>query len=91
MNIIKEWRHKLQHYDCLVKERDALRRELNDVIRMNFDAHKARNVEYEKQKLERTVADKDKEIQALKKKYEKVCQENRHLEKEIERLKNYRI
>ena len=33
----------------------------------------------------------DKELAEVKKKYEKVCKENRHLEREIERLKLKRL
>lgn len=33
----------------------------------------------------------DKELAEVKKKYEKVCKENRHLEREIERLKLARL
>ena len=33
----------------------------------------------------------DKELADVKKKYEKVCKENRHLEREIERLKLARL
>lgn len=33
----------------------------------------------------------DKELAEVKKKYEKVCKENRHLEREIDRLKLMRL
>lgn len=85
------WLEKIRDYDTLKQEVEMLRDNLNATIKMNFDALHSHRVEVEKERLESDMRHKDIEYQELKKKYEKVCQENRHLEREIERLKLYRV
>ena len=88
-------RKKNAELECLRDAYNTLDKQLQFMTRENESLRKANNRLSEqingyngRQKESDGV---QKELNSLRKKYDKVCQENRHLEKEIERLKNHRI
>lgn len=87
---IKRWIYKIKHFDALEKQCKMLKSELNDVIRLNYNAsmHRMLQDDYEKLSIKHDFT--CKVLSDTERNYRNVCQENRHLEKEIERLKNYR-
>lgn len=64
-----------KHFDELFDERNALSDRLHAVT-------------VSRDKLQRTLDKLNLELSALKHKYEKICKENRHLERVNERLKS---
>ena len=86
------WIQKIRHYnlmDRLVQSQEEVIDELTtDIARKDSLIRLLRKMEEDSaEHVERT----DKELSEVEKKYEKVCKENRHLEREIERLKLMRL
>lgn len=86
------WIQKIKYYnlmDRLVKsQKNTIDELITDNARKDSLINLLRKTEEDSADLiERT----NKELAEVKKKYEKVCKENRHLEREIERLKLARL
>lgn len=86
------WIQKIRYYnlmDRLVKSQKKTIDELTtDIARKDSLIRLLRKMEEDSaEHIERI----NKELAEVKKKYEKVCKENRHLEREIERLKLTRL
>lgn len=86
------WIQKIRYYnlmDRLVKsQKNTIDELITDNARKDSLINLLRKTEEDSADLiERT----NKELAEVKKKYEKVCKENRHLEREIERLKLTRL
>lgn len=86
------WIQKIRYYnlmDGLVKsQKETIDELMTDNARKDSLINLLRQMEkVSDEHVERT----NKELADVKKKYEKVCKENRHLEREIERLKLTRL
>lgn len=86
------WIQKIRHYnlmDRLVESQKEIIDELTtDNVRKGSLINLLRKMENDSaEHIERM----SKELAEVEKKYEKVCKENRHLEREIERLKLTRL
>lgn len=86
------WIQKIRYYNLMDRLVKSQKKTIDELIEDNATKDSTVNLlrkivmelaEYK----ERT----DKELADVKKKYEKVCKENRHLEREIERLKLTRL
>lgn len=88
-------RKKNSELECLRDAYNTLDKQLQFVTRENESLRKANNRLSEQingYKGRPKASDGvQKELNSPRKKYDKVCQENLHFEKGIERLKNYRV
>ena len=91
INIIKGWIYKVKHFDALEKQCKMLKSELNEIIRLNYNASMHSMLKDDYNKLLSKYDFTCKTLSDTQRNYQKVCKENRHLEKEIERLKNYGV
>lgn len=86
------WIQKIRYYNLMDRLVKSQKKTIDELIEDNATKDSTINLlrkaeEISAEHVERT----DKELAEVKKKYEKVCKENRHLEREIERLKLARL
>lgn len=86
------WIQKIRYYNLMDRLVKSQKKTIDELIEDNATKDSTINL---LRKMVMELADykerTDKELAEVKKKYEKVCKENRHLEREIERLKLARL
>ena len=86
------WIQKIRYYNLMDRLVKSQKKTIDELIEDNTTKDSTINL---LRKMVIELADykerTDKELAEVKKKYEKVCKENRHLEREIERLKLARL
>lgn len=91
IKIIKGWIYKIKHFDALEKECRTLKSELNEIIRLNYHASIHSMLKNDYNNLLNKYDFTCKTLSDTQRNYQKVCNEKRHLEKEIELLKKYGV
>ena len=86
------WIQKIRYYNLMDRLVKSQKKTIDELITDNARKDSLINL---LRKMEEDSAEytqrMSKELAEVKKKYEKVCKENRHLEREIERLKLARL
>ena len=86
------WIQKIRYYNLMDR---LVKSQKNTIDELNSTLCKKNTIINRMETAQKTDAESiermSKELAEVKKKYEKVCKENRHLEREIERLKLARL
>lgn len=86
------WIQKIRYYNLMDRLVKSQKKAIDELIEDNTKKDSLISLLRKKEKDNaKHVERMDKELAEAKKKYEKVCKENRHLEREIERLKLTRL
>lgn len=86
------WIQKIRYYNLMDR---LVKSQKNTIDELNSTLCKKNTIINRMETAQKTDAESiermSKELAEVKKKYEKVCKENRHLEREIDRLKLMRL
>lgn len=86
------WIQKIRYYNLMDRLVKSQKKTIDELITDNARKDSLINLSRQTEKDSAEHIERmSKELAKVKKKYEKVCKENRHLEREIERLKLARL